>query len=400
MRRRYSASLSLGIMLCILGVSGQVAHATPELVRAVVLVRHGVRPPTKSADVLRAVSDRPWPTETEWGAAPGALTPHGALALKAVALGLAREMPALSEADHVFIYADSADQRTRATARVLAEFWPGPGRVAYEVGVEGRRDPIFSGAPLAQCHPPLPPRIMPWRHAAAVTWAFERLQAVVAPNACAGGEGRCLIGEDNLTSDASGVRLEGPGAEAASLAESLLLEYENGLEGDALGFGRLHPEDLPALLAIHNEVSRLTRQDLNTASAKAAFMASSILAFLRDQPEGVGLGAPPNTKLLILVGHDTNMSAVAGVFDLALHLPLQPDATPPGGALSFELWRDTGRDFVRVRALYQTPDEVRRLAATPLHTVAIASGLCPSGQPCPLSDLSVRVAARLCAVRP
>src|SRR5450755_634837 len=42
----------------------------------------------------------------------------------------------------------------------------------------------------------------------------------------------------------------------------------------------------------------------------------------------------PGDALLILVGHDTNLSNLSGMLHLSWHLPgYQPDDTPPGGAL-------------------------------------------------------------------
>ena len=55
--------------------------------------------------------------------------------------------------------------------------------------------------------------------------------------------------------------------------------------------------------------------------------------------------------LLLLSGHDTNLSNLSGMLGLSWTLPgYQPDDTPPGGALIFTLWRDpAGAYFVKVR---------------------------------------------------
>jgi 4-phytase/acid phosphatase len=60
--------------------------------------------------------------------------------------------------------------------------------------------------------------------------------------------------------------------------------------------------------------------------------------------------------------------------DLSWQIPgYQPDDTPPGGALVFSVWRDGGgRDFVQMRYIAQTFDQMRRL--TPLTLTAPPAG--------------------------
>jgi 4-phytase/acid phosphatase len=84
-----------------------------------------------------------------------------------------------------------------------------------------------------------------------------------------------------------------------------------------------------------------------------------------------GALGPPGAAVLILVGHDTNLSNLSGMLGLSWHLPgYQPDDTPPGGALIFSLWQqpDTAQFFVRTQYLAQTLQEMR--SATPLTMAA------------------------------
>jgi 4-phytase/acid phosphatase len=99
----------------------------------------------------------------------------------------------------------------------------------------------------------------------------------------------------------------------------------------------------------------------------------------------------PGDALLILSGHDTNLSNLSGMLGLSWKLPgYQPDDTPPGGALVFSLWRDaeSGKYSLTLRYLAQTPDQMRHadrlsVAAPPVgQEVAIpgcpvAPGGCP-----------------------
>src|SRR5580704_8683031 len=75
-----------------------------------------------------------------------------------------------------------------------------------------------------------------------------------------------------------------------------------------------------------------------------------------------GALGPAKTALLILSGHDTNQSNVAGMLNLTWTLPsYQPDDTPPEGALIFSLWRnqDSGKFFVQAEYLAPSLDQMR-----------------------------------------
>jgi 4-phytase/acid phosphatase len=79
----------------------------------------------------------------------------------------------------------------------------------------------------------------------------------------------------------------------------------------------------------------------------------------------------PGAAVLILSGHDTNLSNLSGMLGLSWHLPgYQPDDTPPGGALIFSLWQQPGtaKFFVRTQYLAQTLPQMR--SATPLTLAA------------------------------
>ena len=84
-----------------------------------------------------------------------------------------------------------------------------------------------------------------------------------------------------------------------------------------------------------------------------------------------GASGQPGDVLLVLAGHDTNLSNLSGMLGLSWRLPgYQPDDTPPGGALIFSLWRDpgTGQYSVKLRYLAQTLDQMRN--AKPLSVAA------------------------------
>jgi 4-phytase/acid phosphatase len=73
----------------------------------------------------------------------------------------------------------------------------------------------------------------------------------------------------------------------------------------------------------------------------------------------------PEDRLLILVGHDTNLSNISGALGLTWLVDGRFDDTPPGGALVFEVWHNhqTGDYSVRVSYMAQTIDQMRSSAS-------------------------------------
>lgn len=123
--RRVLASAALALM-------AGTAHAAPApegltVDRVVIVMRHGVRPPTKAQPMPAGVTPETWPS---WPVEPGFLTPHGALAVErlgasdSAALRAQGVIPAKG-CPTVRIVADS-DQRTIETAKSWAKtFAPG-----------------------------------------------------------------------------------------------------------------------------------------------------------------------------------------------------------------------------------------------------------------------------------
>ena len=91
-------------------------------------------------------------------------------------------------------------------------------------------------------------------------------------------------------------------------------------------------------------------------------------------------------QILVISGHDTNLSNLSGMLGLSWKLPsYQIDETPPGGALLFSLWRDvlSHEDFVKTEFVAQTLDQMHRrtplsLAAPPERTNITIPGCSPA----------------------
>jgi 4-phytase/acid phosphatase len=102
----------------------------------------------------------------------------------------------------------------------------------------------------------------------------------------------------------------------------------------------------------------------------------------------------PGNAVLILSGHDTNLSNISGMLGLSWKLPgYQPDDTPPGGALIFSLWQDAGgRYTVTTQYIAQSLDQMRNnspltTSAPPLKQDVVIPG-CRSGKGSPSCEWS------------
>ncbi len=169
-------------------------------------------------------------------------------------------------------------------------------------------------------------------------------------------------------------------------------EYTNGMRGPALGWGRLTRDNLNRVLELHTVYANLMRRTPYLARVRGSSLLAHVLHSLEQAVTGTateGALGKPGDALLILSGHDTNLSNLSGLLGLSWRLPgYQPDDTPPGGALIFSLWRDaqSGEYSLKLRYIAQTLDQMRD--ATPL---SVAAG--PAGQDvglpgCPASGCS------------
>lgn len=381
--------------LCVSALAGQrpLAEEPLTLERAVLFMRHGVRPPTKSAQSMAALSESAWPDDAAWGAAPGELTPHGAESIHRLGMDLRHfysESGLLPQhgsiADQTLIWADGADQRTRATGQQLALGLAMPDQTTpITISWSDKEvDPLFDGLNSGMCSlDPVKAEQAVLDYAPLVTTettaALSRLQQIMAPEACQHGAGQCLQGPTKLNATPTEVKLTGPLATGATVSEVLLLEYENALPLSQVGWGRASRADIASLMLIHEHTSTLTRRTSYIATRRADSLVRFILAALSDA--SVTSTTPhidSQQRLIVLTGHDTNLSNLAGVFQMHWQLSDQPDSTAPGTAIAFERWKNnaTGKVIVRLRLFYQTMDQVRDLSATPVHQIALMPAAC------------------------
>jgi 4-phytase/acid phosphatase len=369
------------------GVVAAGAAAPPQLRYLVIISRHGVRSPTWTSERLNQYAAQPWP---EWGVPPGNLTPHGRALMKLMGAyyreWLSGErllsQQGCGDVGRIYIHADT-EQRTLETGRALAETLLPGCTVAVHSEPGGSRDPLFNPISAGIAKPDWEiaakavrerlgdhPRHFRDLHRA----AFETLQFVLA-----GGESapKKLIEppeEISVSITGKSVQLNEQLSVASTLSENLSLEYAEGMQGKELGWGRLDVDTLYRVLELHAAYADLTRRALYLARARGSNLLDHVLRSMEQAATGKavpGALGRPGAAVLILVGHDTNLSNLSGMLGLSWHLPgYQPDDTPPGGALIFSLWQqpDRAQYFVRTQYLAQTLQQMR--SATPLTMAA------------------------------
>ena len=372
----------------------------PKLRFAVILTRHGVRSPTWTPQDLNAYSSEPWP---DWGVPPGNLTPRGSKLMTLFGsyyrlyfadAGLLRSS-GCEDASHVYFLAD-AESRTRETASAMAAGMM-PGCSLNVHSISDKKDPLFSplSAGIAKPDRDLAAASIAGRIGAnpnALTGvyrqAFGTLREVLfgcAPDTTCPEEQK--PGKRSVMNQPSSVEagegdhaadLRGPLRTGSTLSEDFLLEYVNGMDGKDLGWGRLDTGKLLEILRLHAAYADLARQTPYVARLQSSNLLSHVLRSMeqavRDSSVPGSLGEVGD-RVFILVGHDTNISNIAGLLGVSWLLDgYPPDDTPPGGALVFELWQQApGEMAVSTYYVAQSPDQMRKVMPLTLQSPPLKS---------------------------
>ncbi|HVW22615.1 MAG TPA: histidine-type phosphatase [Opitutaceae bacterium] len=364
------------------------ADGPSELKLAVIVTRHGVRPPLVANKDIALYSADPWP---QWSAPPSYLTPHGRRQMVLMGAyyrelytreGLLTGRPE-EDGRSLHVYADS-DQRTIETGRALAEGLAPGAAVTIHSKAQGQPDALFTPTKLKLGGPSLA-----MGRAALLGRIGGDVQSIVtaeAPNfellerILFGGDGTPPPGKvallrmpwDARPGKAEVIDFDGPLHKAENLTDDLLLEYAEGMPMAQVGWGRMSRADLTRLLELHARYFDLTQRTFYMAQAQSSNLASHILDAMEqavDPPAGRSQAAGP--RMIVLVGHDTNQANLSGLLSLEWQLPgTQPDPMLPGGALVFELRRHGGSGGWFVRAFYvsQSLEQTRELAALSLRS--------------------------------
>jgi len=366
-------------------VAGPIGPAPGwQLDRVVVVMRHGVRPPTKAEPLPPGLASAPWPAwDVDWGE----LSHHGERAVAVLGTFDRATYGALLGTGCPAIHAvsDSGQRTVRTAEMYVAALLPGCA-VRVEHKPAGEKDPRFSpfdGTSLLLSDSALAAAgaALPQGGAAGLDrtlagdWAM--IDRILDCHTAA-----CIAARPTSVSATGGkVKLNGALALGGSFSETLALEYADGKPLAQVGWGRATREDITRLLELHSWEFAVTARPPLVAREGATALLGEVAA---------ALSAPGAPAFSLFVGHDTNLALLGGALGLHWHgAQFAPDDPPPGGALLFERWRNaSGRYRLVVRFRSQSLDEMRDLTPPgPRAVQPVAFARCDAGAGCDAAGL-------------
>lgn len=398
-------AIAFGGAALALAHASAVARDQPGAARAlvvdhvVIVMRHGVRPPTKAPAMPAGYARGDWP---EWSVPPGWLTPHGAEAVTRIGawdaerLRVQRLLPARGcpAKGTVRVVADS-DERTIATADAwLAALAPHCGLVT-EHRAQDEFDPRF-GAIEAKLAPFDPAKADAAVLAAAGPGGIAAVEARYRPllgriDAVLCGPSHTACG---VSREPSGVKPAGPDARpkltgaldrASTAAQILLLEYADGKPMREVGWGRANAKDIGDFSAFHALEFRLLARPHAIARVNFAGLAPVI----RE-------GLTGTARVTMISGHDTNVANLGGLLSAHWRVPgLAADDPSPGGAIVLTALHDAaGRRFVRVEYRSQSLEQIRTarpLAPRDAYAAVLTLEGCAAGTLCTMDEMGALI---------
>ncbi|MFI5358131.1 MAG: histidine-type phosphatase, partial [Opitutales bacterium] len=164
------------------------------------------------------------------------------------------------------------------------------------------------------------------------------------------------------------VDMPGPLHAAEQIVDALQLEYTEGMPMQDVGWGRMTPAMLTQLLKLHSLYFDLTQATFYPAQVQASDLADHLRQTIEQSINGrpvPGAFGGPGQKLIVVVGHDTNLVNLGGLLGLNWMLPgTQFNPVLPGGALVLELRRrpPDGPWVVRMYYVSQSLEQIRNLS--------------------------------------
>ena len=370
----------------------------PAVERIVLLMRHGVRTPLHGEVPDGTRTGQPWP---RWDAPDEQITPHGAAALRALGQADRRwfarsglissgECPTSGV---IRIWTNTSPRTIASGEAYAAGLAPG---CSLPVGhrAEAGADPLFE--PLG-AHPA-------GFDADAAVASIQRYTGGVDALAARHRDGLALLehvlacaapapcspvapSDVRASDDRHDIALSGPIRAASGTAQVLMLEYLEGLPMKQVGWGRATPRTLERLGAVHGALFDV----YSRPPYMAAFQSAPTAARVAD--DFTRADAP---RVDMLVGHDTNVAALATLLGVSVQAPgFAVNDPSPGGALALALLRGAnGAPAVRVWYRSQSAAAIRA-ASDQVTWIALPLAGCDEGlaHVCPLPRFLARLRA-------
>ena len=364
--RRCARAGFLALVLTVLSCAASAADYTLE--RVVLVSRHGVRAPTDSPKLVEYTRSRTWP---KWPVKDSFLTLRGKMLASRMGEYYAMEFSARGllpaggppPVRDVYVWAD-LDQRTRETGAALLEGIFGCQDSCPDAGSDyGDDDPLFHPVRGGTCilDPGAAKKAVLEQAGGSLEKALEPYRGVVreigdvldccAPRLCDPQRLDCSL--ENLPSaikedkKKGAISLSGPIAVGSTASEVFLLEYAQAMS-DVAWDPAATPEKINRLLGLHELQFRLMQRTPYIAKRQGSALTRQVLETLRQSAEKKSDAmrpVPAEAKLVIYVGHDTNLANIAGLLGIDWAFPSGlGDKTPPAGAMVFELLRDAAGD--------------------------------------------------------
>lgn len=365
--------------------------------RVVILVRHGVRPSTKFPATPEGTTREAWPA---WSTPAGDLTPHGAEGIRRLAaydrevLAIQGLLPATGCAAPGTISAwSSGSSRAIKTGLAFIE--------TLQPGCKVALDHPAGEDDEDQFHPSTSKAAMDGDRALAASQAqfpASGLQGVIAARKADFATLERIVGVPVDTASTLKATpgdkpdLKGGLSFGSTAGQTILLQYLEGMPMEQVGWGRASKADIRAILRFHPIKFQYETRPAYVAQRLAAPIVTRIVDALSGQ----------GGRLTLLFGHDTNIAALGGFYDLHWTMADYPrDDIAPGGAIGFELVRDSaGRRYVRVFQQAQSMDQLRGLAplnqaTPPSRSYLTLPGCGARGKPCDLETFEKLTRQRL-----
>jgi 4-phytase/acid phosphatase len=376
---------------------------TPDSVRLeIVLMRHGVRSPTTAPDKYADYAGATWPT---WPVAPGMLTTHGEQGMRALGASYRQRLiaenvfqkgcPAQAELD---VIGDSTPRNRASAAALVAGLAPDCG-LAFRGLPSEVNNPLFhyredgDNEPDASAPASPPPALL----------ELQRVLLGCNDSRCltsarTGGKKLLLDPEKSADPQAIAKAMK----MAGTLSENLMLGYAQGMPIADVAWGRADVAAIGRLITLHNAEFNASKKSLPAASRAGSNLMAHILATLESvagRNSAIETLTPSSTRVLFLVGHDTNLANIAGVLGVDWHDAGRPDDYPPGGALIFDLVENSGHYSVRMRTLMPTLDALRDNRFDTLVNRPVNMSGCKNPTSCTLDEFARQVEKHLDASR-